>query len=218
MTWDRATKQARLVWHKIFQPTPKDPLNFEETIEETLLGLKARFRVREVRYDPFQMAATAQRLTRAGLNMVEFNQTIPNLTTASQNLYELIKGQNLIVYEDDAIRTAISRAVAQENTRGWKIAKDKTSSRIDIVVALAMAALGAVQKGGLGHVWVNGYRVGSDGKLINHPIPPCAAGTATNRASTSASSPRRTYTSTRWCSTSHCSEASDDQCRSVSHG
>ena len=172
VTWDRATKQARLVWHRIFQPTPKDPLNFEETIEETLLGLKARFRVREVRYDPFQMAATAQRLTRAGLNMVEFNQTIPNLTTASQNLYELIKGQNIIVYEDDAIRTAISRAIAQENTRGWKIAKDKTSSRIDIVVALAMAALGAVQKGGLGHVWVNGYRVGSDGKLINHPHRP----------------------------------------------
>ena len=25
VTWDRATKQARLVWHKIFQPTPKDP-------------------------------------------------------------------------------------------------------------------------------------------------------------------------------------------------
>ena len=112
--------------------------------------------MREVRYDPFQMAATAQRLTRAGLNMVEFNQTIPNLTTASQNLYELIKGQNLIVYEDDAIRTAISRAVAQENTRGWKIAKDKTSSRIDIVVALAMAALGAVQKGEAPRMWING--------------------------------------------------------------
>ena len=34
---------------------------------------------------------TAQRLQRKGLRMVEFPQSVPNLTAASQNLYELIK-------------------------------------------------------------------------------------------------------------------------------
>ena len=34
-------------------------------------------------------------------------------------------------------------AVAAETTRGWRIAKDKQSHRIDVVVALAMAALSA---------------------------------------------------------------------------
>jgi hypothetical protein len=33
--------------------------------------------------------------------------------------------------------------VAQETARGWKITKEKSSSRIDIIVALAMAAYGA---------------------------------------------------------------------------
>ena len=101
------------------------------------------------------MTATAQRLTRAGLNMVEFPQTVPNLTAASQNLFELVKGQNLIVYPDDDIRLAISRAVAVETSRGWRIAKDKQTHKVDIIVALAQATLGAVRKGGF-QMLING--------------------------------------------------------------
>jgi hypothetical protein len=67
------------------------------------------------------------------------------LTEASTNLYELIKGRNLVAYPDADVRLAISRVVALETSRGWRIAKDKVSHRIDVVVALAMAALGAVR-------------------------------------------------------------------------
>jgi phage terminase large subunit-like protein len=139
--------KARLVWHRVFQPSPEDPLDFEATIEKTLLDLRRRFYVREVRYDPWQMQAVAQRLTAAGLPMVEFPQSVPNLTESSTNLYEAIKGRNLSVYPDNEIRLAVSRAVALETSRGWRIAKEKASHKIDVVVALAMAALGAVQQG-----------------------------------------------------------------------
>jgi phage terminase large subunit-like protein len=121
--------------------------DFEATIERTLLELQRRFYVREVRFDPYQMQSTAQRLTVAGLPMVEFPQSVPNLTEASTNLYEIVKGRNLIVYPDADIRLAMSRAVALETTRGWRIAKEKQSHKIDVVVALAQAALGAVQQG-----------------------------------------------------------------------
>ena len=139
--------KVRLVWHRIFQPSPDDPLDFELTIEKTLLELQRRFWVREVRFDPWQMQAVAQRLTAAGLPMIEFPQSVPNLTESSTNLYELVKGRNLRVYADDEIRLAVSRAVALETSRGWRIAKEKQSHKIDTVVALAMAALGAVQQG-----------------------------------------------------------------------
>jgi phage terminase large subunit-like protein len=43
------------------------------------------------------------------------------------------------------VRLAVSRAVAVETARGWRIAKDKQSHKIDVVVALAMAALAAVR-------------------------------------------------------------------------
>jgi len=144
-SWDTAAKKCRLVWHRIFQPTPDDPLNFEATVEATLLSLAKRFDIRAVRFDPFQLVATAQRLMAAGLPMREFPQSVPNLTEASTNLYELVKGGNVISYPDDDIKLAMQRAVALETSRGWRIAKEKASHRIDVVVALGMAALGAVQ-------------------------------------------------------------------------
>jgi phage terminase large subunit-like protein len=86
VTWDEELKKARLIMHRVFQPTASEPLDFEVTIEATLTELQKRFQVREVRYDPYQMQAVAQRLLRSGVPMVEFNQTSANLTEASTNL------------------------------------------------------------------------------------------------------------------------------------
>jgi phage terminase large subunit-like protein len=144
--YDRSAKKVRLVWHRVFQPSPEQPLDFEATVEATLLQLAHRFRLREVRYDPYQMQAVAQRLMAAHVPMVEFPQSVPNLTEASTNLWELIKGANLVVYRDADLRLAVQRAVAVETPRGWKISKASQSHKIDVVVALGMAALGAVQE------------------------------------------------------------------------
>lgn len=89
VTFDREANRARLVWHRIFQPSPDDPIDFESTVESTLRELRGSFDVREVRYDPYQLVAVAQRLSAHGLPMVEFAQSVPNLTEASSNLYEL---------------------------------------------------------------------------------------------------------------------------------
>jgi hypothetical protein len=53
--------------------------------------------------------------------------------------------RGLVVYPDADLRLAISRAVAIETPRGWRIGKDKQTHKIDIVIALAMAAHAAVQ-------------------------------------------------------------------------
>jgi hypothetical protein len=144
-TWDRTARQVRLVNHKVFQPSPDQPLDFELCVEHTILALKQRFNLRKVWFDPYQMQSSAQRLQREGIKIEEFPQSVPNLTEASQNLFELIKGRNLVVYPDDAMRLAISRAVAVESSRGWRIAKEKQAHRIDVVIALGMAALAAVK-------------------------------------------------------------------------
>ena len=60
-------------------------------IERTLLDLRKRFLLCKVLYDPYQMQATAQRLTRAGVQLEEFPQSPANLTMISQNLFELIR-------------------------------------------------------------------------------------------------------------------------------
>ena len=169
--WDRETQKVRLVTHRIFQPSPREPLDFERTIEDTLLSFRQRFSLRAVYYDPYQMAAVAQRLLHQGVPMVEFPQSVGNLTAASQNLYELIKGQGLAVYRDDDIRRAVQRCVAIETTRGWRIAKDKQSHKIDIVVALAQAAYAAVQQQGE-QTFMRMGGIGVDGTIFWHDAEP----------------------------------------------
>jgi hypothetical protein len=50
-------QRVRLVWHRVFQPTPDDPLDFEASVEATLLDLSKRFAVRKILFDPWQMQA-----------------------------------------------------------------------------------------------------------------------------------------------------------------
>ena len=92
-TWDKKSQVVRLIFHRIYQPAPDDPLDFEATIEATVLDLRKRFRVRKVLFDPYQMVASAQRLARQGVKMEEFPQSVPNLTAASQNMFELLQGR-----------------------------------------------------------------------------------------------------------------------------
>jgi phage terminase large subunit-like protein len=143
--WDKKSQRVRLIWHRVFQPSPDDPLDFERTIERTVIDLHKRFNLRKVLFDPYQMQAVSQRLAKAGVRIQEFSQTPANLTEASQNLFELIQGRNLMAYPDANMRLAISRAVALETSRGWRITKEKQSHKIDVVIALAMAAHAAVK-------------------------------------------------------------------------
>ena len=147
VTWDKELQKVRLVFHRVFQPSPTEPLDFEAAIENTITDLAQRFRVRKVLFDPFQMTATSQRLARQGIQIEEFPESTPNLTAASQNLYELINGHNLIAYHDAAMRLSVSRAVAIELPRGWRITKEKQSHKIDVVVAMAMACHAAIAMG-----------------------------------------------------------------------
>jgi phage terminase large subunit-like protein len=145
VSFDKKSQLTRLVFHRVYQPAPDNPLDFEHTVERTLLDLKQRFQLRKVLFDPYQMQATAQRLLKANVPVEEFPQSVPNITAASQNLFELIQSQALIAYPDAELRLAVSRAVAVESSRGWKISKATASHKIDLVVALAMACYAAVQ-------------------------------------------------------------------------
>ena len=50
--------------------------------------------------------------------MREYTQTTDHLTATGSNLYELIKGGNIVLYPDAAIKLALNRAVAKETPRG----------------------------------------------------------------------------------------------------
>ena len=144
VTFDKKSKCVRLVAHRVFTPTPGDPIDFEATVEATLLEWRRRYILRQVLFDPFQMAAVSQRLARASVPVEEFPQSIPNLTQATSNLFDLIQSRQLVLYPDAAMRLAVSRAIITESSRGWKLDKTKQSHKIDSIVALSMACLAAI--------------------------------------------------------------------------
>jgi phage terminase large subunit-like protein len=52
LSHDRKTNLVRLCTHYIFQPSPDQPLNFEQTLEQTLLDLNKRYQLRKCLFDP----------------------------------------------------------------------------------------------------------------------------------------------------------------------
>ena len=90
-TFDKKTQCVRLVQHRIYTPSVLDPIDFEATVEATLLDWRKRFVLRKVWFDPFQMVSVAQRLAKAHIQVEEYPQTVPNLTAATSNLFDLIK-------------------------------------------------------------------------------------------------------------------------------
>ena len=133
------------VQHRVFTPAPGDPINFEATVEATIIDWRRRFVLRQVLFDPFQMAAVSQRLAKAHVPIEEYPQSVPNLTAATQNLFDLIQSRSLVLYPDAPMRLAASRAVIVESSRGWRLDKLKQAHKIDVVVALSMACLAAVR-------------------------------------------------------------------------
>jgi phage terminase large subunit-like protein len=143
VAYDDDAKVCRLIFHRVFTPTPEQPIDFA-LVEATLLDLSKRFLLRRVLCDPFQLASTMQRLAQQGLPVEEFPQSVPNLTAASQNLFELIQSQSLVCYPDAGMRLAVSRAIALETPRGWRISKEKQAHKIDVVIALMLACHAAI--------------------------------------------------------------------------
>jgi phage terminase large subunit-like protein len=89
--------------------------------------------------------AVAQRLAKAHIQIEEYPQTVPNLTAATQNLFDLIQARTLVLYPDANMRLAVSRAIIVESSRGWRLDKTKQHHHIDVIVALSMACLAAVR-------------------------------------------------------------------------
>ncbi len=90
-----------------------------------------------------------QTLREAGLEVEEYNQTLNNLTEATEALYSAFLTKNLRLYPAPDLRQQVLNAVSVETPRGIRLSKQKTSNKIDGAVALSFAVLSAIQYGRL---------------------------------------------------------------------
>lgn len=139
------TDRLRVVDHRIWQPTPEDPMDIENTIQAFVVDLSRRFTLERLLFDPTQLhqAGTALRNLLGDDVIQELPQTQGNCTLMGETLWTLVSHRNLSVYRDPAMRQQALNTVAVETSRGFRIAKDKAAKKIDAIVALSMACVAA---------------------------------------------------------------------------
>jgi phage terminase large subunit-like protein len=148
---DRETGITDVVFSRVWKPAPselrggKPTIDLEETIKAEILRLWNAGNLRAVVYDPYQMHAIGLELAKMGINMIELPQTNAR-TEADQSLYDAICGRLIRHYNDPTLNEHINNAVAIESPRGYRLAKEKTTRKIDAAVALSMAHWGALSK------------------------------------------------------------------------
>ena len=133
-----------LVRHRIWRPSAEEPLDLEQTIEAFLRELHRDFRLTAY-CDPYQLHRSITTLKAAGLAIEEFPQTVGNTVRMGQTLFDLLRSRRLVLYPDAALRQQAMNTVAIESPRGFRIAKEKASRKIDSIVALAMACCAALE-------------------------------------------------------------------------
>jgi len=135
----------RLVDCRIWQQSGGSTLEFEQTIEHTLLDWQENcgYRIIDVYYDPYSMLATAQSLRDKGIRMTEYLQTVPNMVEATSYLTELLHTQNLRLYPHPVLRQHILSASTKEHPQGLRLVKTQASKKIDAAIALCLAVKAA---------------------------------------------------------------------------
>ncbi len=129
--------------YRIWKPRFLRPLDFA-VVESYLEDLHRSYRLQRVLCDPFQLASSIARLRQAGVAIEEYPQTLPNLTKATQALFDVVTDRRLRTYPADDLREHITNAVAIESTRGLRLEKASGSRKIDAAVALSLAVVAAL--------------------------------------------------------------------------
>ena len=120
----------------------KPTVDLSETIGDEVLRLHDLGAVDHVVYDPYQLHSVALSWEKAGVKCIEMPQTGARVES-DQALYDAIIGRTLVHCDDPTLTEHVLNAVAVETPRGFRLAKEKTSRKIDAAVALSMAHHGA---------------------------------------------------------------------------
>ena len=118
------------------EATPGNVVDYG-AIEQRILADAALFQVREIAYDPWNATHIALRLQDEGAAMVEFRQGFRSMAAPTRELEKLIVSRKLAHGGNPVTRwMAANVAVAQDPAGNLKPAKDKSTERIDGIVAL----------------------------------------------------------------------------------
>jgi phage terminase large subunit-like protein len=88
---------------------------------------------------------------KAGIRVIELAQNAGRVES-DQALYDAVISKSIRHYNDPTLNEHVRNAVAIETLRGFRLAKEKTSRKIDAAVALSMSHYGAL---GMGKMFIH---------------------------------------------------------------
>ncbi len=111
-----------------------------DVIREEVRAMSPRFSVQEVAYDPWRATQLAHQLAKDGATVVEFRQTVQNMSPAMKEMGAAVKGGRFHHDGNPVLNWMISNVVAKEDAKeNIYPRKDRPDQKIDGPVALIMA-------------------------------------------------------------------------------
>lgn len=135
VTFVRVWKPKSILGIRAGKPT----VDLAETIGAAVMELHKAGSLAAVVCDPYQLHTLIVEWEKAGIRVIELAQNAGRVES-DQALYDAIVSRSLRHYGDPALTEAVHNAIAIETPRGFRLAKEKASKKIDACVALSMAA------------------------------------------------------------------------------
>jgi len=154
--------RIRLAHTQIWRPAKDKKIKLQE-IEDTLIKMHQRFKLKCLNFDPWQATHMAQRLTAAGLGvpsteriqasgyvpMTEVTQGGSNLQAMATTLIEAFNDYRIELYDDPDLRRDLFKFRIEEKSYGYRLVSPRDENgHGDMGSAFAMAMLAASELAG----------------------------------------------------------------------
>lgn len=161
---DQRVREGRVpydVWRRegFLNATPGNVVDYD-VIREFITRFHDRFDLREVAFDPWNATQIATQLAAAGITMVEFRQGFASMSEPTKQLMALVLSKTLAHLGNPLLRWMASNLVVKQDAAGnIKADKEKSSEKIDGIIATVMALGRAIATADGGNAYDDGREI-----------------------------------------------------------
>lgn len=149
---DRQRNTLRVVRVMAWKPAEFGGQVSIESVYQACMEAFAAYRLTAIVFDPWQAIHLAERLSMAGVNMIEWQFNTKGLNVMATSLLDVFKNRRIEMYPDDGLIGDLMRLTIVERPQGFKLeAVSDEKGHADRATALAVAVPTAIAmlQGGL---------------------------------------------------------------------
>jgi phage terminase large subunit-like protein len=119
--------------------TDGEEIDFDQ-IRDEIRDLAAMFQINEIAYDPWRATQLAHQLMKDGAEIIEYRNTVQNMSPPMREMEAAITGKRLVHPEDPVLTWMASNVVAKTDAKENIFPrKERNENKIDGIIAILMA-------------------------------------------------------------------------------